>query len=260
MNKEKQDLLNNPLVKQIASDFARTAMQKFTVADEFGSWKGNDAEWDDFILSHVKTQQPVKEWEVMAYKSANGNMLYNNRGELRLDIPNSPLFSQEAANQCSIHSVKRLSDGEVFTVGDETTLGPINKFVIEQGALLARSEKDSYEDIAYLKKAKQPLFTPEDGKDALDGDEIYWINAIEFEILTPFKLTPFAAHNHKKDDCYKYFSTKEAAEEWVRKHKLSPTAKEFAEAAESWSKNMAEHILMMDKMRKDFLEQFKKTK
>jgi len=80
-------------------------------------------------------------------------------------------------NQCFIHSVKRLSDGEIFTIGDicypintNYNKHPITKFWFDiPGQLRVDSENYSI-TIKIIIKAKKPLFTTEDGVDILEGD------------------------------------------------------------------------------------------
>lgn len=71
-----------------------------------------------------KEQEKPKEWEIVSYSGSNGgiwtigscvNDTY--RGEFQ-----NPAFwlTNKSSETFSIHSVKRLSDGEVFTIGDKT--------------------------------------------------------------------------------------------------------------------------------------------
>lgn len=232
MNKEEQELLNNPLVKKIASDFARTAMQKFTDANQFGAWKGNDAEWDDLILSHVKSQQPSKEWEVVAY-IYRGEIVYRaelDKGENAMFAnTNYTLYENFLIDLgAPIHAVRRLSDGEVFTIGDEVyffngeQMEPeVNSWIIDHffirekdGQLLARSkshfEVEYIDNFLFKVKAKRPLFTTEDGKEIFEG-EIYYEISENYELRQSVASGFKVSEKHTKN----YFSTKEKAEEWV---------------------------------------------
>jgi hypothetical protein len=121
-------------------------------------------------------------------------------------------------NQCFIHSVKRLSDGEIFTIGDicypintNYNKHPITKFWFDiPGQLRVDSENYSI-TIKTIIKAKKPLFTTDDGKEIFEDDN-YWIVTDRFynvdivKSCTPYRVKKSGIH---------YFSTKEAAEEYV---------------------------------------------
>ncbi len=120
----------------------------------------------------------------------------------------------------SIHSVKRLSDGEIFTIGDKTNFGLISKIVIINNSLsFYFEEKCCGYGLKIIIKWK-PLFTTEDGVDIFEGDKVWWV-AVNEEYDTPsgdktwsfnefvWKGKPTASSN------YKWFSTKEKAEEYI---------------------------------------------
>src|SRR5690606_23114725 len=99
--------------------------------------------------------------------------LYN---EFRVPDKNGCITDREIKGtdkyDVKIHSVKRLSDGEVFTIGDNTKYGCIDNFYIKNNYLLATTVLES--NGRYLKdleKSKKPLFTTEDGVDIFEGDE-----------------------------------------------------------------------------------------
>lgn len=110
----------------------------------------------------------------------------------------------------SINSVKRLSDSEVFTVGDNTKYGCIDEFYIKNNHLLATTVLESSgKYLKDLQKTKQPLFTTEDGVDIFEGDEVTWLFRDELKIAGTRKA------NENMYTYLKYFSTKEKAEEYI---------------------------------------------
>lgn len=121
----------------------------------------------------------------------------------------------------SIHSVKRLSDGEVFTIGDlidfedfgNKGFQPIDKIEIDCFDKTRITAWNSAYGLGLEKwkkaPAKTPLFTTEDGVDVFEGDKLYYILK-SFEI----HCNPANKYDGKNND-YKYFSTKEKAEEFV---------------------------------------------
>lgn len=128
-----------------------------------------------------------------------------------------------------IHSVKRLSDGEIFTVGDKNSQGKIDAFHIfdndELRVHLTEFNDQEYLHICELKTIKKPLFTTEDGVDIYEGDKYFYpthLYTVSSETL-PIKskvtntswdnLMRYSQNNNPK------FSTKEAAEEYILMNK-----------------------------------------
>jgi len=119
----------------------------------------------------------------------------------------------------SIHSVKRLSDGEVFTVGDEantkySNYGNITEFELKHNKIYITTK--SGKNRCYLddlKSIKKFLFTTEDGVDIFEGDKIiYRVETGKYWNM----LQPLSAKRLKiNSDNLKLFSTKEAAEEYI---------------------------------------------
>lgn len=134
-----------------------------------------------------------------------------------------------------IHSVKRLSDGEIFTIGDKyEVMNPIKEtrtiasFHLSDNTLVIHPEEFGYSllnDISFLKK---PLFTTEDGVDIFenkDGEIKYWtlynensqckanIWKISDAPIIVKNLIPHRTEVLKRIGLLR-FSTKEAAEEY----------------------------------------------
>ena len=76
-------------------------------------------------------EQP-KEWEIEAY--VFGGLIYNKIEEgkycCKEDIGVYTFISECALNDATIHTVRRLSDGETFSVGEETEYGVISHFKV----------------------------------------------------------------------------------------------------------------------------------
>ena len=117
----------------------------------------------------------------------------------------------------AIHSVKRLSDGEVFTVGDTVlrlkTKVIIEKFKFENERLHVYFSNGNANHLNEIFHIKKPLFTTEDGVDIFEGDEFVITSNFKLEM---YRGIPFIADkattvlNNRK-----YFSTKKAAEEYI---------------------------------------------
>ena len=140
----------------------------------------------------------------------------------------------EALLKCDnarIHSVKRLSDGEVFTIGDMTTgvsyndSRSIESFIVQYDNSIEIKQKHGITKLKYLVKAKQPLFITEDGVNVFKGDigKEEW-NYFPTVNTKTWKLSSCSnnsriTNDRIENDYIKIFSTKEAAEKYLLMNK-----------------------------------------
>ena len=118
-----------------------------------------------------------------------------------------------------INSVKRLSDGETFTLSDKVKQSNVihnNTFTITGFEFDVNKEHllavgNGGIKISKIEKIKPVLFTTEDGKEIFEGDTIFPVTDT-FELLR----TDLAS---RKDVGVRCFSTKEKAEEFIVMHK-----------------------------------------
>ena len=143
------------------------------------------------------------------YETRKGSNLWS-----RMQNITSPYTTGEILKNknYAIHSVRRLSDGEVFTVGDVCEFGKITKIFITEGGccMTALPTSDTFYNcnIMYLKKTKPVLFTTEDGVDIREGDDYYYI--------VNTKVYKSQATNTDYTNFYTLqFSTREKAEEYI---------------------------------------------
>jgi hypothetical protein len=133
----------------------------------------------------------------------------------------NPLDDYKASGT-KIHSVKRLSDGEVFTVGDlitghsYTDVRVIEKIKIRYDGSIELEQKHGDTKLAYATKAKNPIFLTHDGKDIFEGDKVWHVNkdALYHSFLIPVSGTKFFS------DINAYFLTQEAALDYIEKNKV----------------------------------------
>ena len=140
-------------------------------------------------------------------------------------------YKSNEFNNWSVNSIKRLSDGEIFTVGDKITG---TKSVVElskYGNKYVTIESFKFEKylriyitsyyieingeqttFGNMKKyiVKQPLFKTEDGLDIFEGDDIYWINSNTLKLYEAK-----VSKNMTNASIFKNFLTKEKAEEYI---------------------------------------------
>ncbi len=137
-----------------------------------------------------------------------------------------------------IHSIKRLSDSKIFTIGDNTNSGIIESFKQFENRIIVNFDCNKQPNLPMyldasgklLLKVKQKLFTSEDGVDIFEDDTFYYVKFKEnkntygkiFEIVTCSR--PGCIYEPQFE---KYFSTKEKAEEYVINNKPCLSLKEI---------------------------------
>jgi len=127
----------------------------------------------------------------------------------------------KADSSFNINSVRRISDGEVFTIWDETPYGKIKSFRIhlDFGIIAEYEENGYYSLISELRKVitKKLLLKLDDGTDVFEGDTVY-VAALWYSEPSTVKIGDFLSQvnliNAKNAGFY-WFSTKEKAQEWL---------------------------------------------
>lgn len=139
-----------------------------------------------------------------------------------------------------IHSVKRLSDDVVFTIGDKvrdslTDALTNNKvqtidYFNPGGKIVCYFKSGTTAGLASITHAHKPLFTTEDGKEIFEGDDYWWITTSLKYISNWPRVESYVANGaiankhsikNDKERCFLNFSTKEAAEEYILMNKPS---------------------------------------
>lgn len=123
-----------------------------------------------------------------------------------------------------IHSVKRLSDGEIFTTGDKyyQNQNPkkssiIESFIIKNNNLIIYSKDLAYSYLCETSKAKKPLFITEDGVEIFNFDKCYFVHSNLNRVIEFIALEN--TNTGKVLDNGKDFSTIEAAEKYIFENK-----------------------------------------
>ena len=173
-------------------------------------------------------------YEILSFKS-KFDEFYNPRLQKDGTFLDNPLMSQNGGgaslkwmlneDEYYISSVKRLSDNEVFSIGDkinfrglygnssEHKYDTIKGFEFKQDGSLGVRYHNGLVGIEKIQKYKEALFTTEDGVDIFEGDEVTWLYTDELKIAGTRK----ADKNMYTD--LKYFSKKEKAEEHILMNK-----------------------------------------
>lgn len=173
-----------------------------------------------------------KDYEILSFNNKKEKILIKGKDYLA-GIAEQILLDSKINE---IHSVKRLSDGEVFTINDKIEVenkGIIVKFEIDD---LSNSGMTVYSDknittiynnscLSHIQKYNNALFTTEDGVNIKVGDT-YWVLNTKFnDWIFEEKAARDNINYFYKDKSYAektriyYFSTKEAAEEYVLMNK-----------------------------------------
>lgn len=187
-----------------------------------------------------------KEYEILSFKDKYSNLIVyqtnlkhlyqaKNRGmKVSLDF-----CLNKAKEYWDIHSVKRLSDGEIFTIGDKVKCwSGIHEikhiFLLDKDTNKIRfwmKEQIGVENVPNdnnpagfkidsIEKSKTPLFTTEDGVDIFDGDtylENYNSNdKYEFSNYQRYRAVKDGEEDYSisNSNCLR-FSSKEAAEAYI---------------------------------------------
>lgn len=129
-----------------------------------------------------------------------------------------------------IYSVKRLSDGEVFTIGDRIRVGWKNRVCTIESIYYNEHKQLSFKIRGYKaplvfvftedfpEKVKNILFTTEDGVEIFEGDKFYCVTVPnKFEIIERFGGDGLAVQEESIRK--RTFSTKRSAEEYVLMNK-----------------------------------------
>lgn len=129
-------------------------------------------------------------------------------------------------NIVKIHSIKRLSDGEVFTIGDKCIQGKIAQIQLDivKGLWIdfENPSHGGYINISIIQKAKIPILITEDGAEIFEGDKYYFVPINKKSGWSEWKIVTDTAvkdKDHSDSNNWKDFSTKQAAEDYIMYNK-----------------------------------------
>jgi hypothetical protein len=173
-------------------------------------------------INVVENKTTAKDYEILSWKyndrifakdnpKTKDKLIYCEEGTWLslIDLEN------DRNNFYKIYSVKRLSDGEIFTVGDNTNAGTIKEFSICGNTLQLKVDGLIFLDNYLVKHIKQPLFKTEDGVDIFEGDIIFGINN-DWKVFSHYTDLQ---NKVKSWGTKPIFLTKEKAEEYILMNK-----------------------------------------
>ncbi len=204
----------------------------------FNNYKNYPEFWEEVIEKNyeiLSLQCIINPNRGLIYTVRNGELINSNGSPCYYSIENALEFWAEEHKSWVIHSVKRLSDGEIFTIGDKIRFinesleetypcRIIKNFKIKENTLISICDDNNVEILLKnLKKVKQPLFTTEDGVDIFENRGYYYIDSI-WQIIPVNSTTVYVYYKNNKT-----FSTKEKAEEYILLNKPCLSIKEISE-------------------------------
>jgi hypothetical protein len=172
-------------------------------------------QWDErglsAYLNKFKREKQPKEWEIIKQcRKYEGDEGIHDANE------------QCTSGTCTIHSVRRLTDGEVFSCQEETREGMIDAFKIMTNNTMRVGVKEMWLLLGELHKlpAKQLVLTTEDGVKKYKGDDCITVDTKDDFHISGWYSLPYPLRLNNVDiSAYKYFNTSEAAEEYVKENK-----------------------------------------
>ena len=173
-----------------------------------------------------------KDYEILSFRStlSNGIVIweltkqgvYFSEGMLGTGHSLELMLGCVKENSAVIYSVKRLSDNEVFTVGEDDIDGKITEFLISGDSMWYRTARSVLVHLNNAEKVKpttpKVLLTTEDGKEITD---VYQkVNGLTIEFIK-FECNATYTNQPKESKYYnsKYFSTSEARDEYILQNK-----------------------------------------
>lgn len=220
MNKE---LLSNPEVREIAEAYIKFHFLSDIIVEK--------QVWNDF----VKANEPFREWEILEFKNGNNHIISKRENGLFLNdmqptLPGAYTLEDTLKNDHNqIFKVKRLSDGEQFSVGDTILLhgekGVIEKFSMANQLVMNVDVRFGYItygkcNLSFYEKVKREhIFITDDNVKIYEGEIVCMLNK------QTWKTCPLTANEGMIRDCgyykekekfnFEFFSNDAVAQEYV---------------------------------------------
>ena len=174
-----------------------------------------------------------KDYEILSFRANTGllrikdsNGIFQANGDAKRENTTEQYLLNEGG--WDIYSVKRLSDGEVFSIGDkiyfrglygnnsEHKYDTIRGFDLKQDANLGILYHNGLVGLNKIEKYREAILTTEDGINIFQGDSYYYVNKNNLHI--DFVVSADKKFDSKKEDMLD-FKHKENAEEYILMNK-----------------------------------------
>ena len=184
------------------------------------------------LLCEADMPEEPKDYEILSFRVIGNNNIWQINEDKRyafagMDISNQLQFMLKCLKEgrCKIYSVRRLSDGEVFAVGEtQSQSGNIKKFTIDENGILVHHFNGDVLYLDLIRKAVEPavLLTTEDNVEVTD------LNTMLFICYKDFNVGICSVQNVSKNQNNKYFSTAAARDGYIFYNKpITTTCKEI---------------------------------
>lgn len=227
-------------------------------------------------------EEVVKDYEILSFKNEQNNSVYFPSGNdsnmyttLNVDNFQASSIGNRDLKYClkyyTIQSVKRLSDGEVFSVGDKLGIPsfnfPISEFKIcdKENTILVSSYLKFGSDGNYntrlknVNKVRNPILVTEDGVELYEDDKYYVIYKLPYNNIhgMPYNIIYdtwsvkglFTVGRNPEDYIntnIKYFAEKSKAEEYVRLNEPKYSLKDIEDALSGELFNSLRGVVIKD--------------
>lgn len=167
----------------------------------------------DLIEQFKESEQPKPEWEILRVVGLKSKMTANYVPEYHNN------------ENWKIHSVRRLSDNSTWAIGDRFRADAgcdltIKEFKVSEEGMEVWSNEYGYWLLNTIRP--MPLFITDDLKEAYVNDEVWAIRKDDWKLDGASFMASFASKSigdNKDKNNFWYFSTKEAAEEYIINNK-----------------------------------------
>lgn len=243
---EKNEAVKSAIEKTLNNEVDNPVLERQGMSINNISDLYNNGRFTTMTDQPQEVKEPNKDWEVLEVVDFRRGVIKVGEGTLFNYVDGEP-----------IHSVRRISDGEVLTAMDgnygstERADGypnkPIKKFFEKDGLMYAqfnegRGNNDGCLPITYIRKLppqiaeqpKQVLFTTEDGVNIYHDTDLLWRVFIEpssYECWKPYEM--FAPNYEVEGE--KYFSTRQVADSWILMNKPCLSVKDIEDYFGTWA-------------------------
>lgn len=202
---------------------------------------------EELINKFKESKQPKPEWEILKYLS-------NTEPDQYLISKMDFGWNNAVIRNSPIHSVKRFPDNSIWSIGNKFRANAgcdltIKRFEIAGKDIHVWSVEFGYWPLHAIKQI--PLFTTEDGIDAYEETRVALLSTDNWIIKHPVKA-PTSPFKGDKDQ-FKYFSNKEAAEEYITMNKPLFSISELASNIINHSVYKANYIELLIQKAKEKL-------
>lgn len=232
------------LIKEYPGSLKLGSIATATGGDDL--WKGS-IYYDKYPEYWEEVVEVEKDYEILSYLKEGSTTCTTTKRR-------GGIYHEQYWN---IHSVKRLSDGEIFTLGDKIkvyqhgsikTIDSIdlygNTSSIKEGIWFTYDSGSCH--MAHVIKQTRPIYLTHDGKDIFPEDIVWYVNKENF-YHDYIKAYPEVKFN---SDIRAYFLTEEEAKKYIIENKPALSIKEFWEITTMSGSNRVKSIVLKELAKK----------